>query len=364
MAGADLACITSVGRLDLPSPTNLAPIIFPAASVTNSSLPPTALIQYLDTLSTVREQLSGTPVGSSCDPIVGGTMTLPQGTNAPVVYLTTVPYLYVETITHHVSVNSPNVTTTPVGISPVPMTRTNLSLSGTITPDMETSVAPTASGRSAGLTTQESMATKASSSLKSQSPQVTELPSASWLTSSVLVSVGLPSGSVATEGPTLSTVKFDSRLSTFGQHSNTPGETLDLPSLQSSQTIRGPSLSPFESATSTTSASASTLSQGLDSNREESTFMASSTSKGAQDTQVTEMLTETRVYASASVHSVVTLLLSPTTQVVEADKPLFTQIQQHSMIKSGNLTISSLTSKSLAPSRSAASQLDHLHSTR
>lgn len=58
----------------MPSPTNHSPLIFPQASITVQGLPPVALISYLDTLPTVTEQLSGT-IASSCDPIVGSTVT-------------------------------------------------------------------------------------------------------------------------------------------------------------------------------------------------------------------------------------------------------------------------------------------------
>jgi hypothetical protein len=78
-------------------------MLFPVASITNPSLPPSALVNYLDSLPTVRQQLSGVPIWSSCDPIIGGTKTLASSTDSPVVYVTTVPSLYAETFTHYVS---------------------------------------------------------------------------------------------------------------------------------------------------------------------------------------------------------------------------------------------------------------------
>jgi hypothetical protein len=97
-----LDCVTSAATLRLPSPTDLQPLLFPSASITDPSLPPSALIDYLDTLPTVRQQLSGAPIESSCDPIVGGTVTLPSTIDSPVVHVTTVPSLYAETITHYI----------------------------------------------------------------------------------------------------------------------------------------------------------------------------------------------------------------------------------------------------------------------
>lgn len=67
-------CVDTTEEVRLPSPTNYSPLIFPQASITVQGLPPVALISYLDTLPTVTEQLSGT-VASSCDPIVGSTVT-------------------------------------------------------------------------------------------------------------------------------------------------------------------------------------------------------------------------------------------------------------------------------------------------
>ena len=67
-------CVDTTEEVRLPSPTNHSPLIFPQASITVQGLPPVALISYLDTLPTVTEQLSGT-IASSCDPIVGSTVT-------------------------------------------------------------------------------------------------------------------------------------------------------------------------------------------------------------------------------------------------------------------------------------------------
>ncbi|KAF3031281.1 hypothetical protein E8E12_001175 [Didymella heteroderae] len=99
----DDACVTAAGRLNLPSPTALASVIFPAASITNPTEPPSALVGWLNDLPTVKEQLSGVPIKSSCDPIVAGTTTLPSMTDAPVEYLTTVTSLYKDTVTHRVT---------------------------------------------------------------------------------------------------------------------------------------------------------------------------------------------------------------------------------------------------------------------
>ncbi|KAF3030297.1 hypothetical protein E8E12_000489 [Didymella heteroderae] len=99
----DDACVTAAGSLNLPSPTALASVVFPAALITNPTEPPSALVGWLNDLPTVKEQLSGVPIRSSCDPIVRGTTTLPSMTDAPVQYLTTVTSLYKDTVTHRVT---------------------------------------------------------------------------------------------------------------------------------------------------------------------------------------------------------------------------------------------------------------------
>ena len=95
-------CLTATEKLVLPSPTDFAPLIFPSASVSESEKPPSTLISYLNSLPTVLVQLSGTPIGSSCDPIVGGTTTAQVASTAVgVVSLISVAVLDAATSTHY-----------------------------------------------------------------------------------------------------------------------------------------------------------------------------------------------------------------------------------------------------------------------
>ncbi|OCK87545.1 uncharacterized protein K441DRAFT_355357 [Cenococcum geophilum 1.58] len=95
-------CLTATEKLVLPSPTDFAPLIFPSASVSESGKPPSTLISYLNSLPTVLVQLSGTPIGSSCDPIVGGTTTAQVASTAVgVVSVTSVPAIDAVTSTHY-----------------------------------------------------------------------------------------------------------------------------------------------------------------------------------------------------------------------------------------------------------------------
>ncbi|KAF2428361.1 hypothetical protein EJ08DRAFT_327121 [Tothia fuscella] len=66
------ACPTASDSLTLASPTNYAPLIYPQEATPGPDLPPTALVEYLNGQQTVLVQLSGTPIGSSCDPVGGG----------------------------------------------------------------------------------------------------------------------------------------------------------------------------------------------------------------------------------------------------------------------------------------------------
>lgn len=65
-------CSTTSASLTLPTPTDWASLIFPANETPGPNLPPTALINYLNGQPVVLAQLSGTPIGQSCDPIAGG----------------------------------------------------------------------------------------------------------------------------------------------------------------------------------------------------------------------------------------------------------------------------------------------------
>jgi len=95
-------CLTATEKLVLPSPTDFAPLIFPSASVSESGKPPSTLISYLNSLPTVLVQLSSTPIGSSCDPIVGGTTTAQVASAAVgVVSVTSVPAIDAVTATHY-----------------------------------------------------------------------------------------------------------------------------------------------------------------------------------------------------------------------------------------------------------------------
>jgi len=94
-------CLTATEKLVLPSPTDFASLIFPSASVSESGKPPSTLISYLNSLPTVLVQLSGTPIGSSCDPIVGGTTPQVVSTAVGVVSLTSVPAIDAAISTHY-----------------------------------------------------------------------------------------------------------------------------------------------------------------------------------------------------------------------------------------------------------------------
>ena len=116
-------CVDTTEEVRLPSPTNHSPLIFPQASITVQGLPPVALISYLDTLPTVTEQLSGT-IASSCDPIVGSTVTpktVNQNDNQP----TTVAQLdgnSATTSTHYTVAAIDTVAPPSSGASPVQQT--------------------------------------------------------------------------------------------------------------------------------------------------------------------------------------------------------------------------------------------------
>jgi len=89
-------CPTASDSLTLPSPTNYAPLIFPQQETPGPNLPPSALISYLNGQETVLVQLSGTPIGSSCDPVGGGVVEpVPATGPAQVVYTST--YILAET---------------------------------------------------------------------------------------------------------------------------------------------------------------------------------------------------------------------------------------------------------------------------
>lgn len=374
--------------------------------MTNPSLPPTALIQYLNTLPTVREQLSGTPIGSSCDPVVGGTTTLPQGTDAPVVHLTTVPYLYVETITHHVSFNPPNATSTLVEISSVSTTLADLSLSRTAHPGTPISATSAVSDRSIGLTKQESMALKTSLSLEAQSHQSTGLPSASQLGSAASVftrsafaapaterwdsfksssrlSDSAQLGSASTQisqirpatSTTLNSLNFGSSTSLSIEFENLFSGLVDKSTMvvASSMTKALSSLAMGDTTvakpTSATSvangfphiSSSSLLIMGQSSQssgftREENTLVKSSLNVNSHSTQVTRVLTELKPYTFTSVDSILVSLLLSSTPVPETNGYSSSQLQQHSVVQSRDSTVSNLASNSLAPNRSIASQ--------
>jgi hypothetical protein len=65
-------CSTTEESLTLPVPTNWPSLVFPADATPGPNLPPQALIDYLNAQPVVLAQLSGTPIGSSCDPVAGG----------------------------------------------------------------------------------------------------------------------------------------------------------------------------------------------------------------------------------------------------------------------------------------------------
>jgi hypothetical protein len=65
-------CTTTSESLTLPIPTDWPNLIYRADQTPGPNLPPAALIDYLNAQPTVLEQLSGTPIGESCDPIAGG----------------------------------------------------------------------------------------------------------------------------------------------------------------------------------------------------------------------------------------------------------------------------------------------------
>ena len=65
-------CTTTSESLALPTPTDWASLIFPADQTPGPNLPPIALINYLNAQPVVLAQLSGTPIGQSCDPVAGG----------------------------------------------------------------------------------------------------------------------------------------------------------------------------------------------------------------------------------------------------------------------------------------------------
>jgi len=83
-------CPTASDSLTLQSPTNYASLIYPQQETPGPDLPPGALIEYLNGQQTVLVQLSGTPIGSSCDPVGGGIVEpVPATGPAQVVYTST-----------------------------------------------------------------------------------------------------------------------------------------------------------------------------------------------------------------------------------------------------------------------------------
>ena len=80
-------CSTTSTTLVLATPTNFATLIFPADETPGPNLPPAALIDNLNAQPVVLAQLGGTPIGQSCDPIVGGIASpTPVTGGAQVVY--------------------------------------------------------------------------------------------------------------------------------------------------------------------------------------------------------------------------------------------------------------------------------------
>lgn len=65
------ACLSTTASLNLPVPTEYASLIYDAKDTPGPSLPPAALISYLNAQPTVIAQMGG-PIGQSCDPLVGG----------------------------------------------------------------------------------------------------------------------------------------------------------------------------------------------------------------------------------------------------------------------------------------------------
>jgi hypothetical protein len=64
-------CQTSTLTLALPSPTSWKPLIVVESEIPNKTLVAPTVIDYLNTLETVRAQLGGPINGVACDPIVG-----------------------------------------------------------------------------------------------------------------------------------------------------------------------------------------------------------------------------------------------------------------------------------------------------
>jgi len=82
-------CQASVTALTLPTPTDWADLIYPANDTPGPSLPPSALINFLNEQPTIIAQLSGTPIGQSCDPIVGALASPTAVLSGDVQYTTT-----------------------------------------------------------------------------------------------------------------------------------------------------------------------------------------------------------------------------------------------------------------------------------
>jgi hypothetical protein len=83
-------CFTTSSELHLPDPTNYTPLIFPASATPGPELPPAALVDYLNAQPTIIQQMGGTTIGQSCDPIAGPVVSASTSTpKTEVVYTST-----------------------------------------------------------------------------------------------------------------------------------------------------------------------------------------------------------------------------------------------------------------------------------
>ncbi|OCK78366.1 hypothetical protein K432DRAFT_406534, partial [Lepidopterella palustris CBS 459.81] len=228
-------CLTATEELVLPSPTDFAPLVFPSASVTQSGLPPSALITYLNSLPTVTSQLGGL-IGQSCDPIVGTTKTLTTATAQNIIQLTTVTAV-VDTTSTHVTQAQEDLPTPPVSsaasapaptsVAPAPAPSSNTPApppaSSAIAP-VQTSILGTSAPSTPPLASSSPSAQSASSATL-PTPQ-TSLTSFSNLASSVVIPASTqqsPGSSGSLQTTTKTTVPPPSVVSTSTTFSSFTG---------------------------------------------------------------------------------------------------------------------------------------------
>jgi hypothetical protein len=167
-------CSSTSSQLVLPAPTDFENLIYPASETPGPSLPPAALIDYLNAQPTIIAQLSGSTIGQSCDPIAGGIAAPLTSTVATEVVYTSTHVLAEETGTTDTVLAQKATTVVPPVVE---VSSTTTAEAQTTSP--VTTVTPSLSTAPTRTTTAPVRPTSAASSFSASIPTTSSLGSTS-----------------------------------------------------------------------------------------------------------------------------------------------------------------------------------------